>query len=99
MVRAVPTTPEFGSSLDFRRLAQSGSAPALGAGCRRFESCISDHICHKFLWSWANPSARVKGGVVLEYADDKAWPAALFVTSLKPHGRPGLERAVEEETP
>ena len=27
----------------FRDVAQSGSAPALGAGCRRFESCRPDH--------------------------------------------------------
>ena len=26
-----------------RDVAQSGSAPALGAGCRRFESCHPDH--------------------------------------------------------
>ena len=26
-----------------RGVAQSGSAPALGAGCRRFESCLPDH--------------------------------------------------------
>ena len=28
-----------------RDVAQFGSAPALGAGCRRFESCRPDHIC------------------------------------------------------
>ena len=27
-----------------RDVAQFGSAPALGAGCRRFESCRPDHI-------------------------------------------------------
>ncbi len=27
-----------------RGVAQSGSAPALGAGCRRFESCLPDHF-------------------------------------------------------
>ena len=26
-----------------RGVAQSGSAPALGAGCRKFESCRPDH--------------------------------------------------------
>ena len=29
---------------DCRDVAQSGSAPALGAGCRRFESCRPDHF-------------------------------------------------------
>ena len=28
-----------------RDVAQFGSAPALGAGCRRFESCRPDHTC------------------------------------------------------
>ena len=28
-----------------RDVAQFGSAPALGAGCRRFKSCRPDHIC------------------------------------------------------
>ena len=32
------------SSCPDRGVAQSGSAPALGAGCRRFESCLPDHI-------------------------------------------------------
>ena len=27
-----------------RDVAQFGSAPALGAGCRRFESCHPDHF-------------------------------------------------------
>lgn len=27
-----------------RAIAQFGSAPALGAGCRRFESCLPDHF-------------------------------------------------------
>ena len=27
-----------------RDVAQFGSAPALGAGCRRFKSCRPDHI-------------------------------------------------------
>ena len=29
--------------LKHRGVAQFGSAPALGAGCRRFESCHPDH--------------------------------------------------------
>jgi hypothetical protein len=28
--------------IDLRDVAQLGSAPALGAGCRRFESCHPD---------------------------------------------------------
>ena len=35
-----------------RDVAQFGSAPALGAGCRRFESCHPDHsiACHVRPW-------------------------------------------------
>jgi hypothetical protein len=29
-----------------REVAQPGSAPALGAGCRRFESSLPDHFPH-----------------------------------------------------
>ena len=32
-----------GKAAPRRGVAQSGSAPALGAGCRRFESCLPDH--------------------------------------------------------
>ena len=32
------------SDIYHRDVAQFGSAPALGAGCRRFESCHPDHI-------------------------------------------------------
>jgi hypothetical protein len=35
-----PATP----TIDLRPLAQPGSAPALGAGCRRFESCMADQV-------------------------------------------------------
>ena len=31
-----------------RGIAQSGSAPALGAGCREFESLYPDHFSHRF---------------------------------------------------
>ena len=34
-----------------RDIAQSGSAPALGAGCREFESLYPDHFY--FLKSWS----------------------------------------------
>ena len=32
-----------------RGIAQSGSAPALGAGCREFESLYPDHFSHRFV--------------------------------------------------
>ncbi len=32
------------SAIDIRGIAQSGSAPALGAGCREFESLYPDQI-------------------------------------------------------
>ena len=32
-----------------RGIAQSGSAPALGAGCREFESLYPDQICSAWL--------------------------------------------------
>ena len=35
---------ENGSKSSFRGVAQSGSAPALGAGCREFESLHPDHL-------------------------------------------------------
>ena len=39
---------EGGVHADVQRLiagcSAAGSAPALGAGCRRFESCHSDHV-------------------------------------------------------
>ncbi len=34
----------FISNYEFRGIAQSGSAPALGAGCREFESLYPDQI-------------------------------------------------------
>ena len=33
-----------GSGVLYRGIAQSGSAPALGAGCREFESLYPDHL-------------------------------------------------------
>ena len=33
-----------------RDVAQFGSAPALGAGCRRFESCHPDHFAGVVHW-------------------------------------------------
>ena len=35
----------------YRGIAQSGSAPALGAGCREFESLYPDHLIFGSLWS------------------------------------------------
>ncbi len=32
-----------------RDIAQSGSAPALGAGCREFESLYPDHFFNSFV--------------------------------------------------
>ena len=46
-----------------RGVAQSGSAPALGAGCRRFESCRPDHSKSARILS--NGSATVDGGGLL----------------------------------
>ena len=41
----VASQPQGGGQTKERRgVAQSGSAPALGAGCRRFESCLPDHF-------------------------------------------------------
>ncbi len=39
-------TTFYPNSLPFfiREVAQPGGAPALGAGCRRFESCLPDHF-------------------------------------------------------
>jgi hypothetical protein len=34
----------FSHLLDIRGIAQSGSAPALGAGCRGFKSLYPDHF-------------------------------------------------------
>ena len=49
----------FISNYEFRGIAQSGSAPALGAGCREFESLypdqiifISQHHAGFFLCTW-----------------------------------------------
>ena len=40
-----------------RDVAQSGSAPALGAGCRRFESCRPDHaLCGRSSMAEPEPS-------------------------------------------
>lgn len=37
--------PSRATILSFsREVAQPGGAPALGAGCRRFESCLPDHF-------------------------------------------------------
>ena len=40
----VNCAPREGSALRLRGVAQSGSAPALGAGCRGFESLHPDHL-------------------------------------------------------
>ena len=37
-----------------RDVAQFGSAPALGAGCRRFESCHPDHSIARHVRPWLN---------------------------------------------
>ena len=36
--------PSFSQGMIFRGIAQSGSAPALGAGCREFESLYPDQF-------------------------------------------------------
>ena len=43
--------PEMSSGLigSLRGIAQSGSAPALGAGCREFESLYPDHFFLRFV--------------------------------------------------
>jgi hypothetical protein len=43
---ACVSIPRKAKGLASRGVAQSGSAPALGAGCRRFESCLPDHPTH-----------------------------------------------------
>jgi hypothetical protein len=45
----VLTSGKFAISTDFiRGVAQSGSAPALGAGCRRFKSSRPDQLQNEF---------------------------------------------------
>ena len=51
-----------------RGIAQSGSAPALGAGCRGFESLYPDHFM-----VYGERSSVGRGGVSLEKA--KLFPA------------------------
>ncbi len=48
-----------------RGVAQSGSAPALGAGCRRFESCLPDQskTVVTYPFSQAKPRQAVFHGV------------------------------------
>src|SRR6478736_10546876 len=43
LVRIMRTSVS-GSVFDIRGIAQSGSAPGLGPGCRRFESFYPDHM-------------------------------------------------------
>ena len=46
-----------------RGIAQSGSAPALGAGCREFESLYPDHFSSSTLVLWPkNPGAKLVFG-------------------------------------
>ena len=47
IVNAGKLPPRGGDSSSLRGVAQSGSAPALGAGCRGFESLLPDHF---FFW-------------------------------------------------
>ena len=57
---------------NFRGLAQSGSAPALGAGGRRFESYIPDHLSFlAFLKSkWWNAGSDTDSAPNVVYAKD-----------------------------
>ena len=53
----VHCAPREGGALRSRGVAQSGSAPALGAGCRGFESLHPDHISSaKPQRVWKKPS-------------------------------------------
>ena len=42
--RATIFFSQFFNPFFIREVAQPGGAPALGAGCRRFESCLPDHL-------------------------------------------------------
>lgn len=42
-----------GANGDRRGVAQSGSAPVLGTGCRRFESYRPDHLLSEVLYAKA----------------------------------------------
>ena len=50
----------------FRGVAQSGSAPALGAGCRGFESLLPDHFS-------SLPLEEEPSGTVSGKAGDSCW--------------------------
>ena len=58
--------PTFSPGVEIRGIAQSGSAPALGAGCREFESLYPDQIfaCIGFFQYCVGPdeSARSSSG-------------------------------------
>ena len=72
-----------------RDVAQFGSAPALGAGCRRFESCRPDHICGRSSMVEPQPSklmTRVRfpspAPETTQVRALKLWPASFSPPSL-----------------
>ena len=53
---ARPIVSQVLVGLAARGVAQSGSAPGLGPGCRRFESCLPDHlpVAMRRVFFWIN---------------------------------------------
>lgn len=60
--------PSRATILSFsREVAQPGGAPALGAGCRRFESCLPDHFkncCRDFMCACVRSCANVWSNMI-----------------------------------